>query len=83
MTFVIAGAVAQPETLDVAETLSMTRDPTAVIFTVESAHESVTPPLNPLSVVTAEVSTGTPLTVKAPDTFVEPEIPILPVEEVM
>ena len=76
-----AGAYAQPDTLDAADTLSMTREPDVEIFTVESAHDSVTPPLKPLSVVTAEVSTGTPLTVRAPDTFVAPDIPILPVEE--
>ena len=82
MSFVFAGAFAQPETLDVADTLSMTREPDVEIETVESAHDRVTPPLNPLSVVTAEVRTGTPLTVRAPDTFVAPDIPILPVEEV-
>ena len=82
MTFVIAGAVAQPVTLDAADTLSITRDPTVAIFTVESAHESVTPPLSPLSVVTADVSTGTPRTVNAPDTLVAPDIPTFPVEDV-
>ena len=79
----IAGAVAHSEILDIAVTLSIISLPLAVIATVESEHDSVTPPLKPLSVVTADVSTGTLLTVNAPDTFVAPDISTFPVEEVI
>ena len=58
------------------------RVPALEIVIVLSAHDRDRPPLSVLSVVTAEVSTGTPLTVKLPDTFVAPDIPTLPVDEV-
>jgi hypothetical protein len=58
------------------------RVPALDIVIVLSAHDRDRPPLSVFSVVTAEVSTGTPLTVKPPDTFVAPNIRTLPVDEV-
>ena len=54
-----------------------------MIVILESSHSSITFALNPLSVLTADVSTGTLFTFNEPDTFVAPDIPMLPVEEVM